>query len=100
MYTLIGKDLAGYQILGMTGVYRDLDLVGLFRDADIAVEYADTTPILQVEEVWVLTDGVVGYVLPMSAPIKLFKDESVVLARQKEFATHSAEYMGDCGKVM
>lgn len=90
LHMLVGADLSGFTIVEMTEVFEELNIVGLFRDADIALAYADTDPRYQIADVLVLTDGIVGYILTMPYPIKLYEDESAVLAFQKKFALESA----------
>jgi len=92
LYDLVNKDLRGYKITTMTEVYDELDegevTIFLFRDKHIALAYADTKSTYRAEEVLVLTDGKVGYILPSPDPIMLHEDEAELLEFQKKQILH------------
>lgn len=85
---LVGKPLTGFEIAVMTEVFHvDLDgrkdrSLGFFKSWDIAVSFAES----QVDANWyktetafVLTNGIVGYVIGQSEPVNLFDDEAETL---------------------
>lgn len=81
--TLIKQDLAGFQVIQMTEVYRiDTDgrktgSLGFFKDLKIATAFIGVqkdSDYYRTSEEFVLTNGVVGFVVTNGKSVKLFDD--------------------------
>ena len=93
---MVGIELIGFKIVEMTEVYHvDLDgrkdgTRGFFKDKDIAVaftEYQIDSSFYKTDKAFVLTNGVVGYVVGQQESVELFDDESEALKlREKVIA--------------
>ncbi|HBC70617.1 TPA: hypothetical protein DCZ46_01475 [Candidatus Campbellbacteria bacterium] len=99
---LVGAELSNFKVLQMTEVYqtnedgRKVTSLGFFKDEDIAKAFSKVqinANYHQTSPAFVLTNGLVGYVINNSVePIKLFDDEEeMVKIREKILSKLSPE---------
>ena len=85
---LVEKDLKGFRVLEMTEVFkvdedgRKRDSLGFFKDQNTAVAFAG----IQTDSNWhktaqafVLTNGIIGYVIEKKEAVKIFDDKTEAL---------------------
>ncbi len=86
--SLVGKDLSGFTILGMTEVYMLDDdgmmsrSIGFFKSRELAEMFAGTQTTAsryRTRETIILTDDDVGYIVGDHDPVNLFDDEEEVV---------------------
>ncbi len=82
---LLGKDLAGFQVVKMTEAFdvdddgRKTKSIGYFKDHNIAKAFIGQGSHKGVNDVIILTNGKVGLVINVNEVVSLIDDEVAVL---------------------
>lgn len=93
---VVGQDLSGFKVIIMTEVFKTDDdgrrsrSLGYFKDVTIAKAFAGSqtdAPWHKTRDVYVLTDGKVGFLLNTSESVQILEDEKVLVQiREKALA--------------